>query len=279
MELYNDELKSKDWFQRIMKSEGGMNWKEPASCGGKSYAGISQKTYEEWRETKCTFVDAPGQVEELAGNALDTNWEKASPLDIPPEFQVRVDVIVAFYKDYFKKAYIELLPECLQYIHADFFVNTMYNSNKILQRMCGFKDEDNTVDGVLGPASRQRLKDLCRKLEADIETDSTADDDLIMEFHDRKMDHYESLKGKPVYDMNIRGWRKRAHHVLGELEDYFYDENPTTSAILDDEEHHGLFDDDTDDVETLPDENPVGSDNQLLRETLGKIAELISKVI
>ena len=144
-------------FQKIMKSEGGANFDEPASVGGKSYAGIAQKTYDSWRKNKCQIADAPSQVEELAGTALDTEYEKTNPFEIPSEYNVRTDVIRAFYEDYFQPACIDMLPICLQYAHMDFFTNSYSHANKIVQRILGFEGKD--VDGVLGRGSKEKLKE------------------------------------------------------------------------------------------------------------------------
>lgn len=227
MENNLQNLQEQDWFQRIMKSEGGLNRNEPASVGGISYAGISQKTFYDWFDAgKCQIEDAPRKVVELAGDAIGTEWEKASPLEIPAAYGVRVDVIVAFYQDYFSMARLDVVPEALRYMHADFFTNAMYTANKVLQRMCGFQGK--SVDGILGPASREYIGQL----------DETFDnDDLIMGYHDEKLKHYESIKetNPALYDTNIKGWRKRAQHILSELQHYFHDDEPTTSALLEDE--------------------------------------------
>lgn len=228
------DLQDQDWFVRIMKSEGGLNRKEPASVGGISYAGITQATYAEWLEhTKPELiVGFPSRVEMLAGSVEGSEWEKASPLEIPSEFNVRLDIILAFYKDYFFMARLEVLPECLRYMHADFYVNSQYTANKLLQEMVGLTGKE--VDGVLGPVSRERI--------AEMEDHADADD-LIMEYHDRKLRHYASIEGtnKELYLENIKGWRRRAQHVLGELEHYFRDDEPTTSAVFGDEPPAKMF--------------------------------------
>ena len=272
-------LANQEWFQRIMKSEGGFNPKEPALVGGKSYAGITQKTYDSWREQEdITIFDTPLNVEDLAGNALGTDYEKASPLEIPHEYGVRIDVIIAFYTDYFKKAYIELLPECLQYMHADFFTNAMFTANKILQKIVGFDEDKGEVDGILGPESRAKLQELCDKLALDMDLDPTADDDLIMAYHELKLAHYESLN-KPqtqeLYNGNIKGWRKRAMHVLSELEDYFYDENPTTSAIHDPQLGPILFDA----VPTEGGQHPEDTEARDLKDALRQIQKILGEVL
>ena len=242
IENYTHKLQDQEWFQRIMKSEGGLNLHEPDSVGSVSYGGISQLEFGDWRKKKCQIDDAPDDVKELSGSVIGTEWEKKSPLEAPKMYNIRVDVITAFYEDYFKMAKLEVLPECLKYIHADFFVNSKFNANKILQKLIGFTEKD--VDGILGPASRSKLSDMKEQLESKLESDSEADDDLIMKYHDHKIMHYESLKevNLDLYTTNIKGWRKRAQHVLAELEDYFVDENPTVSAMHE-EEHISVFDD------------------------------------
>ena len=232
-------------FDLVMGSEGGVNFKEPASAGGKSCGGISQKTYENWLKTKCKISDAPGQVEELIGAALGTEWEKRNPFTIPDEYGVRCDVIRAFYEDYFKPAALEYLPECLEYMHLDFFVNAGFTANKIVQKLIGFTGKD--VDGVIIVGdrmtnSKKTLMAFTEQFNITLQSDPYADNDLIEEYHQLKLEHYESLKAKnpELYEKNIRGWRMRADHVKAELAPYFEDESPTTSAI-DDNDHIDVF--------------------------------------
>ena len=261
-------LQKEKWFQRIMESEGGLNMKEPASVGGKSYAGISQKTYEKWRQNKSRFGNPPQEVEELAGNTIGTEYEKQNPFDIPEGYGVRTDIIEAFYLDYFKLARLEILPECLKYIHADFFVNAGFNANKILQRMVGFTSKKD-IDGALGPASRQRIKELKDRIKTDLSDDPTADDDAIMDYHQRKLDHYESIfeKNPDLYNANIKGWRKRAQHILSGLGEYFVDEEPTTSAVLDESDHADVFEIEEDSVVR----------DQVIKEVTEKVKEQLLK--
>lgn len=219
-------------FMKIMKSEGGYNPKEPKSIGGYSYAGIGQKTYESWLKNKCQIADAPKDVKELAGKAIGTEYEKMSPLDIPKEYGVRVDVIKAFYEAYFQPACVDMLPQCLQYMHMDFFVNSYSHANKIVQRIL-----EVDVDGVLGRGSKAKLKEFTANFEAELKNNKYADNDLIEKYHELKLAHYESIKGTnpDLYNENIKGWKLRANHVLADLQEYFEDDEPTTSAIHEDE--------------------------------------------
>lgn len=219
-------------FELLMNSEGGLNENEPASVGGVSYAGISQKTYDSWRQSaKCQIPNAPTKVKDLAGTAIGTVYEKRNPLEIPTEHGVRVDVIKAFYVDYLEKSYIELLPECLQYIHMDFFVNAGYTANKVVQKILGFSGKE--VDGILGRGSRAKLKEFTANFATELELNSYADNDLIDSYDNLKLEHYESLKEKneDLYNANIRGWKVRANHVKAELIEYYQDDDPTPSAV------------------------------------------------
>ena len=264
-----NNLAEQEWFQMIMESEGGFNPNEPASVGGKSYAGITQKAYDEWLEKKAPAIPCPPNVEDLAGSAIGTEWEKRSPLVIPDNehwsYKVRVDVIVAFYTDYFYMARLEVVPKCLRYIHADFFVNSKFNANKILQQMVDFTGDD--VDGILGPASREKIVEL----QGD-------EDDLIMEYHQLKLKHYHSIQeeNRELYDKNIKGWIRRSNHILAQLEDYFHDEEPTTSAIHEDDQI-SLFDD----PEVEPDEpyQPPVAHDKLKSDIIGEVSRELAQML
>ena len=236
----------------------------------KSYAGITQQAYSEWIN-KVGYNGAPKNVEELAGKALGTEWEKKSPLDIPEEYNVNIDVICAFYRDYFKLARLEVVPKCLCYIHADFFVNSKFNANKILQRMVGFEGDD--VDGILGSASRDKIVQL---------QGQGNEDDMIMDYHHFKIQHYESIKedNPELYNKNIKGWRKRANHILAQLEDYFHDEEPTVSAIVTDDDI-SLFDDPEEVIEKGIGESspPVNIESQITENVVKQISEILPEMI
>lgn len=261
-----EKLTNQVWFCRILDSEGGFNPDEPESVGGKSYAGITQQAYDQWIE-KSKYAGAPIGVEELAGDAIGTEWEKKSPLDIPSEYNVSIDIIFHFYSDYFKLARLEVVPKCLKYIHADFFVNSKFNANKVLQQMVGFTGDD--VDGILGPASRNKIVEL----QGD-------EDDLIMDYHHFKIQHYESIKEKnpELYEKNIKGWRRRANHILAQLEEYFHDEDPTPSAIVVDDDI-SLFDDPEVNEEIESTRPPVDIEAQITENVVKQISEMLPELI
>lgn len=236
-------------FGLLLKSEGGLNEKEPAEVGGVSYAGITQKTYEAWLKTNKAqeINDAPPHVRDLAGTAIGTKYEKMSPLEIPIEYGVRIDVIKAFYTDYLQKSYTELLPECLQYMHMDFFVNAGFTANKIVQRFLGVDD-----DGIIGRKTRPQLIEFVNAFNEELEQDKYADNNLINQYDTEKRNHYQGLvdKNPEKYGGWLNGWLTRCDHVKAELAPYFEDDEPTPSAV----EDHTAIDvfNDTEDAITTP---------------------------
>ena len=217
----------------VLKSEGGFTI-ESEDVGGSSYAGITQDSYQkEYLPVHGhKFPDAPATVRELGGTSVDDpDYKYASPLDIPEEHGVRVDIIQDFYENfYLPKSGADLLPECLQYIHSDFFVNARGKAVKIIQEWAGCRE----VDGHLGPETRQKVAEWTEIQEDKIENDPYHDNELITAYDEAKRDHYTFLatENPEKYGENLRGWLARCDHVKAELHDYFVDESPTPSAVL-----------------------------------------------
>ena len=217
----------------IDESEGGFTI-ESEDVGGSSYAGITQKAYkEEYLPVHGhKFPDAPETVKELGGTSVgNSKFKYASPLDIPEEHGVRVDIITDFYENfYLPKSGSDLLPGCLRYIHSDFFVNARGKAVKIIQEWAGCKD----IDGHLGPETRQKVAEWADIQEDKIEDDPYHDNELITKYDEAKREYYNFLatENPEKYGENLRGWLARCDHVKAELHDYFVDESPTPSAVL-----------------------------------------------
>lgn len=232
---------NKQALAKILESEGGYNPNEPDSVGGASYAGITRKYYNDWRKTKCTIIDAPSTIEGLAGKVFDTDkFKNQNPMALAtqyPDLEIRLDVIIAFYTDYFEKHHPELLPECLQFMHLDFATNAGYASNKIIQKMLGCTGKD--VDGILGSGSRTKMMEFAEDFNEEIKVDPYADNDLIKEYDEYKREHYNHLaEANPeLHGKNLKGWLMRCDKVLTELAEYFDDPEPTPSAVLEEEEN------------------------------------------
>ena len=192
----------------ILKSEGGLNEQEPASVGGVSYSGITANTYQSYLpRIRAEFPDAPSSV-----RALDN-----APA-----------VVMKFYELYLGDYNVWILPEFLQYMYADFVTNAGAAAVKIIQKMAGCD-----VDGVFGTGTRKAVTEWTDKVNNQIVGDPSLDNELIMQFHDAKLEHYQNLvdKNPDKFGKWLPGWKKRANHVLAELAEYFETDGGTPSAM------------------------------------------------
>ena len=198
----------KEVLSLILKSEGGLNENEPAHVGGVSYAGITQKTWDAYRIRDPLL---PQSVRGLEG---------------------RHDFVEAFYVDYFGKYHVWELPEFLQYIFADFVVNAGSAAVKIIQRMAGVD-----ADGLWGSGTSRAVQAWNMRIEAALATNPHLDNELITDYHNQKIAHYENLAelNPEKYGQYLQGWKRRANNVLADLGKYFEVEEPTAKAIDEDE--------------------------------------------
>ena len=222
----------KEVLDLILKSEGGLNEDEPSHVGGISYAGITQTTWDAYRVRNSGL---PKSVRDLAGQH---------------------DLVEAFYVDYFGKYHVWELPEFLQYIFADFVVNAGSAAVKIVQNMVGVD-----ADGLRGSGTSKAVKSWKARMEVSLASNPDIDNELITEFHNYKIAHYERLAqlNPEKYARYLPGWKRRANNVLADLGKYFETEEPTTKAI------------DEDDVvltDTSPEDSSLAgySDKELLEE-------------
>ena len=194
----------------IIGSEKGLNTNEPASVGGVSFDGVSQKTYDGYfARIRAHIPDAPINVRQLSD---------------------RSDVVTAFYELYLGDYSTWLLPEFLQYIYADFAVNAGGAAAKIIQKMVGVD-----ADGIIGSGTKKAIADWKERVKANLITDPSIDNRLIMKFHEAKLAHYKRLvDGNPEkFGKWYAGWQQRATHVLSQLGEYFETDSGTPSAMDD----------------------------------------------
>ena len=199
-------------LELILKSEGGLNEDEPAHVGGVSYAGITQQAYDAW--VKSYNIDAPKSVRGLA------------------TFHT---VVNNFYTDYFTKYHVWELPECLQYMYADFVVNAGSAAVKIIQRFVGVDD-----DGAWGKKTSNTTRAVAEwkaRVEAELVNDPNLDNNLITEFHEQKLLHYNRLatENPDKYAKYLPGWKRRCNNVLSDLGEYFENDKPTPKAVDEDD--------------------------------------------
>ena len=197
----------------ILESEGGLNEDEPAHVGGVSYAGITQKTYQAWQPP-------PG-------------------VDKPPTVRLLQDypqIVELFYINYFSKYHTWELPEFLQYMYADFVVNAGSAAVKIIQRLVGVD-----ADGAWGKGTSAAVAEWKTGVEGALASDPHVDNNLITEFHEQKLSHYNQLAetNPDKYAKYLPGWKRRCNNVLSDLGEYFENDEPTPKAV--DEEDDALF--------------------------------------
>ena len=194
----------------ILKSEGGLNENEPASVGGISYAGVTQKAYDAYLpRIRLDIPNAPDSVRDL---------------------ETRPAIVHKFYDMYLETYHVWLLPEFLQFIYADFVVNAGAAAVKIIQKMAGVD-----ADGVFGSGTKAAVFQWQREVEAQVAKDPSIDNDLILEFHNAKLDHYDRLvaANPDKFGKWLKGWQRRALDVLAELKEYFETDEGTPSAMHD----------------------------------------------
>ena len=119
------------------------------------------------------------------------------------------------------------MPECLQYIFADFVVNAGSAAVKIIQRFVEVDD-----DGSWGSGTSKAVAEWKDGVEAGIAIDANTDNDLITRFHEQKIAHYEHLaEANPdKYGRYLSGWKRRANNGLGDLSRYFENDEATPKA-------------------------------------------------
>ena len=192
----------------IVASEKGVNRNEPESVGGLSIDGISVVKYAEvLAEVRKFIPDAPGSVEEIVD---------------------RPDVVNKVYEINLGKAHVWELPECLQYMYADFYTNGQAAAVRIIQRIVSVED-----DGIWGSGTSQAVVVWRKRFEEHLAEDPDADNELIMRFHEEKLAHYQRLVDKKpeVYEKWHKGWIRRANHILSLLSEYFIVDEPSFSAV------------------------------------------------
>ena len=84
----------------------------------------------------------------------------------------------------FDRYHVWELPECLQYIFADFVVNAGSAAVKIIQRFVEVDD-----DGSWGSGTSKAVAEWKDNVEAGIAIDANTDNDLITRFHEQKIAH------------------------------------------------------------------------------------------
>ena len=177
------------------------------------------------------------------------------------------EVVKTFYEDYLARYHVWEVPEFLQYMYADFVTNAGKAAVKIVQRMAEVDD-----DGGWGRGTSRAVATWRQSVESALVDDPDIDNDLITRFHEEKLVHYQNLadKNPDKYGQYLSGWKRRANHVLSQLQPYFASDAKSEPA-MDDEDAF-------DEPEDGSADQPVTSNSfEEIKEMLQTIITLLKK--
>ena len=137
----------------ILEQEAGLNLHD---VNGVSYAGITQQSWQMWRDRQPDKHDIPSDVKSLVGDPIHVN-----PLESKGS---RIDLIKRFYYDYFDEYNTWDVHHSLQLIYTDFIVLAGHQAIHVLQDLVNEKS-----DGVWGHKTGIAVRQLNRKLDASID--------------------------------------------------------------------------------------------------------------
>lgn len=120
-----------------------------------------------------------------------------------------------YYENLISDYHIDKVPECLQYIYAEFAVGAGIKAIRIMQEIIGIPSV-----GIWDVSSIDALSIFQKDIDH-IRPNPKTEAELIMKFHKAKMDYFQELVNtnhtfKPFY----KGWKNSADHVLMNLKEY-----------------------------------------------------------
>ena len=172
----------------ILTHEGRkLNTHEPASVGGISFQGITQKTYSFWRNKQDDKELLPLSVADLIN---------------------KDDLIRRFYKDYLDEYHVFDIPQELQLLYGDMSVMSGHHAVMVLQQIINVKP-----DGIFGHRTRIALESYKLKFKRYSNRDKVR---IIHRFDKLKRNYLEGLiEHHPlIYGDYEEGWIARADDAL-----------------------------------------------------------------
>ena len=189
----------------VIQHEGGLS-KEPEHAGGKSYAGITQNNWMEWRVKQGDAVHLPLQVEMLGGNN-----PFVSPLI---EKTANLAVIKRFYYDYYADYHCWDLISSFQLAYCDGVTLTGHEAVRLIQQVVGIK-----VDGRWGDGTARAV----RVFNQHVDGDRDAQWKAFQEFDRLKRDFFNQLvKRHPENQKHLKGWLSRSDDVRARTRELIY---------------------------------------------------------
>ena len=198
----------------ILKEEQGLNLSEPANVGGKSYAGITQRSYDQWRKRQGDMMHLPVDVSELAGTMPDR-----SPL---VDDAAQLAIVKRFYYDYLGDEYHAWeAPPVLQLIYADFAVLSGHHAIKALQELVqGYQPTNRTpltIDGIWGSRTDETVQGFILNGygASGYAREIFGKYDLI-----KRRWLARIVKVNPHLQKNLAGWLKRSDAIVESMQQY-----------------------------------------------------------
>ena len=70
-------------------------------------------------------------------------------------------------------------------------------------------------------------------VEMELDDDPNVDNELITQFHEQKLAHYNNLAetNPDKFGQYLAGWKRRCNNVLSDLGEYFENDEPTPKAL------------------------------------------------
>ena len=166
----------------ILHHEGGV------TRDGLTYAGITQRTWQAWRETQKDKAHLPKQVKHLSPN---------------------ITVVKRFYYDYFHTWHAWDIHPALQLIYADFVVLSGSEAVREVQRLAGVQ-----ADGVWGYHTAQAVK----KFNAELDKKNKWK--AFLEFDKMKREFFNTLatENPAKYKPSLLNWMKRSDDLKAYME-------------------------------------------------------------
>ena len=178
----------------ILIHEGGV------TRDGLTYAGITQRTWESWREKQTDKAHLPELVKHLAGDPRRNVLEDSL---------ANVRVVKRFYYDYFHEWHAWDIYPALQLIYADFVVLSGSEAVREVQKLAGSKP-----DGVWGLSTAVAVK------KFNVELDKENKWKAFLEFDKMKRAFFNRLANRnpAKYKSSLSNWLKRSDDLKAYME-------------------------------------------------------------
>ena len=178
----------------ILIHEGGV------TRDGLTYAGITQRTWESWREKQTDKAHLPELVKHLAGDPRRNVLEDSL---------ANVRVVKRFYYDYFHEWHAWDIYPALQLIYADFVVLSGSEAVREVQKLAGVQP-----DGVWGLHTAVAIK----KFNAGLEKKNKWK--TFLQFDKMKRTFFNQLatKNPEKYGSDLSNWLKRSDDLEAYME-------------------------------------------------------------